>query len=352
MEHSAARIAENRVAQAEEMEALQSIYGNDCTVSQEEHYCQANVFPSEKDSMFDLALYLTAYFPELYPSSSPPIVELEAPWLQESTRQRINIELGKLFEENIGDVVVFQWIEWLKDLVWLWDEARYWMEEKRKLDGSISKIGKETESDVIAKPNEDLIPEVSECMHLSGSNSPQTWSCESSRMESNDKSLEELDRILGIVHGAPFTEKKSTFQAHLSPVTDVDQINTLMEALLQNRKIAAATHNIMAYRIMIPEKGTILQDYDDDGESAAGSRLLHLLQIVDAINVVVVVSRWFGGILLGPDRFKHINNAARSLLLSCNYIKAQGSRDSSRQRKGKESNQKGKGKSVLRSKNA
>lgn len=87
-------------------------------------------------------------------------VELEAPWLQESTRQRINIELGKLFEENIGDVVVFQWIEWLKDLVWLWDEARYWMEEKRKLDGSISKIGKETESDVIAKPNEDLIPEV------------------------------------------------------------------------------------------------------------------------------------------------------------------------------------------------
>lgn len=41
MEHSAAKIAENRVAQGEEMEALQSIYGNDCTVSQEEHYCQA-----------------------------------------------------------------------------------------------------------------------------------------------------------------------------------------------------------------------------------------------------------------------------------------------------------------------
>jgi hypothetical protein len=28
------------------------------------------------------------------------------------------------------------------------------------------------------------------------------------------------------------------------------------------------------------------QDYDDDGESAAGGRLLHLLQIVDARNVV------------------------------------------------------------------
>lgn len=35
-----------------------------------------------------------------------------------------------------------------------------------------------------------------------------------------------------------------------------------------------------------------MQDCDDDGESAAGGRLLHLLQVADAKNVVVVVSRW------------------------------------------------------------
>jgi len=35
---------------------------------------------------------------------------------------------------------------------------------------------------------------------------------------------------------------------------------------------------------------------------------------------VVVVSRWYGGIQLGPDRFKHINNAARLLLGSWGYI--------------------------------
>ncbi|MCO5600484.1 hypothetical protein L7F22_054597 [Adiantum nelumboides] len=138
------------------------------------------------------------------------------------------------------------------------------------------------------------------------------------------KELKELDIILGLTHGAPFTEKKSTFQAHLACVNSVDQIETVMEALLRNRKIAGATHNVMAYRINIPEKGTVLQDYDDDGESAAGGRLLHLLQIVDAMNVVVVVSRWFGGILLGADRFKHINNAARSLLNACGYIKGAG----------------------------
>lgn len=66
----------------------------------------------------------------------------------------------------------------------------------------------------------------------------------------------------------------------------------------------------------------MLQDCDDDGEDAAGKRLLHLLQILDATNVLIVVSRWFGGVLLGPARFTHINNAARSLLRDCGYVKA------------------------------
>ena len=35
---------------------------------------------------------------------------------------------------------------------------------------------------------------------------------------------------------------------------------------------------------------------------------------MDVVNVIVVVSRWFGGIQLGPARFKWINNAARRVL--------------------------------------
>ena len=31
-------------------------------------------------------------------------------------------------------------------------------------------------------------------------------------------------------------------------------------------------------------------------------------------NTLVVVTRWFGGVLLGPERFKHINRAARDAL--------------------------------------
>lgn len=51
---------------------------------------------------------------------------------------------------------------------------------------------------------------------------------------------------------------------------------------------------------------------------------MHLLQIVQARNVVVVVSRWYGGILLGPARFTHINNAARHLLEQCGCIAKEG----------------------------
>ncbi len=84
-----------------------------------------------------------------------------------------------------------------------------------------------------------------------------------------------------------------------------------MSVLLRINKIANATHNIMAYRIVLQAGRQQVQDYDDDGEAAAGGRLLHLLQAADVRNVVVVVSRWFGGVLLGE---------AHNLLLWCDSL--------------------------------
>jgi hypothetical protein len=63
-----------------------------------------------------------------------------------------------------------------------------------------------------------------------------------------------------------------------------------------------------------------MADCDDDGESAAGGRLAHLLEILDIENVLVVVSRWYGGTLLGPDRFKLINQAARDALDKAGFL--------------------------------
>lgn len=42
---------------------------------------------------------------------------------------------------------------------------------------------------------------------------------------------------------------------------------------------------------------------------------------MDARNVMVIVTRWYGGIHLGPDRFKHINNCTRELLEAHGYVK-------------------------------
>jgi Uncharacterized protein family UPF0029 len=61
-------------------------------------------------------------------------------------------------------------------------------------------------------------------------------------------------------------------------------------------------------------------DNDDDGEDAAGGRLAHLLQMRDEDGVLVVVSRWFGGILLGPKRFAVITNVAREGLIKYHSI--------------------------------
>jgi putative IMPACT (imprinted ancient) family translation regulator len=61
------------------------------------------------------------------------------------------------------------------------------------------------------------------------------------------------------------------------------------------------------------------QDSDDDGENAAGGKLVELLRTMGVDGVAVIVTRWFGDILLGPDRFKHICNSARRLLEDNGY---------------------------------
>jgi putative IMPACT (imprinted ancient) family translation regulator len=49
--------------------------------------------------------------------------------------------------------------------------------------------------------------------------------------------------------------------------------------------------------------------------------VLLMPQVADIQNAVVVVSRWFGGILLGPARFGLINNTARQLLEQTGFLK-------------------------------
>jgi hypothetical protein len=98
------------------------------------------------------------------------------------------------------------------------------------------------------------------------------------------------------------SEKKSTFIGRCATVSTTVQANDYLHHLISiNKKVANATHNITAWRIKGGD-GTSYQDCDDDGETAAGGRVLHLMQLMDVWDVMVVVTRWYGGIQLGPDR--------------------------------------------------
>lgn len=78
-----------------------------------------------------------------------------------------------------------------------------------------------------------------------------------------------------------------------------------------------------AYRLteVVPSGGAdnkqnkiLKHDNYDDGENAAGSKLAYLLELRKEDGVLVVVTRWYGGVPLGPKRFHHIVNCARELL--------------------------------------
>ncbi|CAN8075512.1 unnamed protein product [Agarophyton chilense] len=118
-----------------------------------------------------------------------------------------------------------------------------------------------------------------------------------------------------VLHGEPLTDRKSVFQAHLAFISSSDDVDRVMTQLREMKKVENATHNTMAWIVGDEE------DFDDDGEKGAGKVMLHVLRQVGAQNKLCVVSRWFGGVKLGPMRFRHIGNVTRDILTEHNAVK-------------------------------
>jgi hypothetical protein len=117
--------------------------------------------------------------------------------------------------------------------------------------------------------------------------------------------------------GPRITERKSAFVARAAAASSPAEARAFLRHLLAtDRRVAGATHSPVAWRIRGGGGAAVHQDCDDDGETAAGGRLLHLLRVMGCWDVVVVVSRWYGGVRLGPDRFRIINSAARDVLVA------------------------------------
>ncbi|RNF14912.1 hypothetical protein TcG_07719 [Trypanosoma cruzi] len=124
------------------------------------------------------------------------------------------------------------------------------------------------------------------------------------------------------------TDRKSKFVAHMARVDSEAAVREVVMHLRSQKHIAEAAHpTIYAYRFT-DSSGVVHHDSDDDGETGAASRIMFLLEQMKVDGYVVVVTRWFGGVLLGPDRFKHIMEVARSILLTIpQREKKRGARD-------------------------
>lgn len=122
-------------------------------------------------------------------------------------------------------------------------------------------------------------------------------------------------------------EKKSRFISRAKPVfTEQEAID-----YIQSIKSACwdATHNCYAYSI---KTDSVYQRYSDDGEpqGTAGLPMLEVIKKKKLFNVVVVVTRYFGGTMLGAGGLVRayskacvggIEDAREILVKSCHKLK-------------------------------
>ncbi|CCF60724.1 hypothetical protein KAFR_0L01160 [Kazachstania africana CBS 2517] len=135
-------------------------------------------------------------------------------------------------------------------------------------------------------------------------------------------------------------DRKSKFQGRCCKISSQEDIPKMLQKLVsENKSVAKASHmHMYAWRVGQlaesmeksgskgkkknaksregkEESSTVVvknlqQGCMDGGEAGAGSRLLNLLERANIVNVLVIVTRWYGGTPLGSARFRHISTVA------------------------------------------
>ena len=96
---------------------------------------------------------------------------------------------------------------------------------------------------------------------------------------------------------AEIVEKKSKFIANVFYVESVEEAESIIKNIKKERN--EARHNCFAFSLFTKEG--IVDRFSDDGEPSgtAGSPMLNIITSKKITNILVVVTRYFGGILLG-----------------------------------------------------
>ncbi|MCJ1353428.1 MAG: eIF2 kinase Gcn2p negative regulator [Icmadophila ericetorum] len=273
----------------DEIEALNAIYSPD------------TFHQLDKDDIYALKIPLQSvtlrlrFLPD-YPLTPPEIAGIET--VGEITKKGYGNHVLKIARDILGRV-------WYEGEVCMYDlvqELDSTLEQEQEAEGGESGTAETRHGAAIEPPSTEQAPSNPPTSDIRSPSQPTpTWTASS-----------------------PITEKKSVFVAHACYIPSPTYFNPYLTHLLSlDKKFEKATHNITAYRIRVPPSidspsqthEIVYQDCDDDGETAAGGRLLHLLEVMEVWNVMVVVSRWYGGVNLGPDRFRLINTVAREVVL-------------------------------------
>lgn len=104
-------------------------------------------------------------------------------------------------------------------------------------------------------------------------------------------------------------DRGSRYSVSIGHVTGREDIKAFLKQLKAPKRYQKADHHSWAARLT--HEGVIYETKSDDGETGAGLVILRQLQKHDIVNGIVCVTRWFGGIKLEGDRFKHIQEATK-----------------------------------------
>lgn len=131
--------------------------------------------------------------------------------------------------------------------------------------------------------------------------------------------MEEYRTIRGTASGE-YEEKKSRFIAAAAHVeTEAEAVAFLEQIRAANR---TARHNVYAYKLRAGNR----ERYSDDGEPAktAGTPVLEVIGHSGLTDLIVVVTRYFGGILLGTGGLvRAYTTAASSVLAAADQVTVQ-----------------------------
>ena len=115
-----------------------------------------------------------------------------------------------------------------------------------------------------------------------------------------------------------YSEKKSKFIANGYYIESEEDAKKKLEEI--RKKYFDAKHNCYAYRVF--EQGQLIEKMSDDGEPSgtAGAPMLNIMKGKNLCNCIIIVTRYFGGILLGTGGLvraysEAVNNALENVEL-------------------------------------